>query len=101
MGQQPGMTLRELAEAANSTHTRVRNFAMRGLIPYDDKAPRGIPRDLGLLMATVIRTGVASPSTAEQMRTDPARVLEGALALAELASRQLTQQRRGGMTEAA
>ena len=84
-----GMTLRDIADAAGSTHTRVRNLAMRGLIPYDEDVRRGIPRDLGTLLATVIRGDAASTVTADLMRTDPGRVLESALALAELARRRL------------
>ena len=94
-----GMTLREIAEDAGTTHTRVRHLIMRGLIPYDAALRRqGIPADIGALIATVINADTASTVTAELMREDPAKVLEGALALAELARRALAEQARQGRT---
>jgi hypothetical protein len=94
---QARVTLREIAQSAGTTHTRVRHLITRGLIPYD--APRrGIPSDVGSLIATVITADTASTVTAELMREDPAKVLEGALALAELARRALAEQARQGRT---
>jgi hypothetical protein len=92
-------SFQEVADRANTSHQRVRNLVGAGILGpsgYQPGTPGGpLSAEAGELIARVLRAHVASPSTAEIMKTDPAMVLEAALALAELARWQM----QGGIGE--
>ncbi|MFJ2407043.1 hypothetical protein ACIOUE_37750 [Streptomyces xanthochromogenes] len=86
------LTFREIAARGNSSHTRVRKIMAAGILGDDRYQPgnqEGVPEDEGDLVATVLRGSVASPTTAQVLNSNPGVVLEAALALAELARRQM------------
>ncbi|MFE9484652.1 hypothetical protein ACFYNM_39495 [Streptomyces spororaveus] len=86
------ITFREIAARGNSSHTRVRKIVAAGILGesgYQLGNKDGLSEDEGDLIASVLRGSVASPTTAQIMATNPGVVLEAALALAELARRQM------------
>ncbi|WHM41148.1 hypothetical protein [Streptomyces sp. BPTC-684] len=100
------LTFQEIAVRGNSSHTRVRKIVAAGILGdsgYQPGNQDGVPEDEGDLIATVLRASVASPTTAQILKANPGMVLEAALALAELARRQLEQStiRAGGQLNAA
>ncbi|MEU2874443.1 hypothetical protein ABZ769_35500 [Streptomyces olivoreticuli] len=86
------LTFQEIAVRGHSSHTRVRKIVAAGILGdagYQPGNQDGVPEDAGDLIATVLRASVASPTTAQILKSNPSVVLEAALALAELARRQL------------
>ncbi|MEU4954968.1 hypothetical protein [Streptomyces lavendulae] len=86
------LTFQEIAERANTSHTRVRTIVAAGILGESGYQPgnrNGLTEDEGALIASVLRANAASPTTAQILKTDPGKVLEAALALAELARRQM------------
>lgn len=97
------VTFQEIAERADTSHTRVRKIVAAGILGSDGYRPGnrdGLSEDEGELIATVLKASVASPTTAQIMTTNPGLVLEAALALAELARRQMTEGGRGTLRAA-
>lgn len=87
-----GATLMEIAAAGGVTHTTVRQITKEAFPRFIGGRHRGITRDLGELLAVAFRSKSLSLPTARLLRSDPAAVLAGAEALAELARRAMADQ---------
>jgi hypothetical protein len=91
----------DISAATGMSNTAVQRIASHASLRQGaNRARRSIPAALADLLTVAIRSRVLTLQTARMLGSDPAAVLEGAQALAEIARRRLAEQDDARVTAA-